>query len=161
MTTMRRAFPLVAMLSLLVGAGAAACGPAGDGETPSVETTAPPQAAPTPSEQQGLPPAVAETRAQIYGAASQRDFDALRSLIDPRSFTYSFGDGGDAIDYWQEREAEGEDPLGTLVELLERPYAVQHGIYVWPEEFATTDYYYDYRTGIERDGAWVFFVAGD
>jgi hypothetical protein len=153
-TTVRRWAFLCAAALLAVSATASCTESENQGRPPPSPVELPPP-------QEGLPQTVATTRGRIYEAAKGRDFESLRALIDRGAFTYSFGDGGDPIRYWMRLEARGEDPLGTMVDLLERPYAVQRGIYVWPEEFATTAEYFDYRIGIGRDGTWIFFVAGD
>jgi hypothetical protein len=151
---------------------------AGRGDEPETTTVTQTVAA-------GLPAAVERTRAAIADAARQRDWDALRGLLGP-GFKYTFGgpvEGG-AIAYWQELEAEqGERPLATLSRVLQLPYTLSRGLYVWPfaydrteddltayergllaplgDDAAFVDGYYGWRAGIEPDGDWVFFVAGD
>jgi hypothetical protein len=131
-----------------------------------------------------LPTAVEEKRAAIAAAAQAGDSEALRPLIGPQ-FSYTFGgpvEGG-PIAYWRELErTTDERPLETLGVILELPYTLSRGIYVWPFAYdkpraALTDYelellggladsfgpegYLGWRAGIEADGDWVFFVAGD
>lgn len=99
-------------------------------------------------------------------------------------------EGGPAA-YWQRLDqTTKERPLPTLVAILELPYArdPQSGLYVWPHAFirkASTmspaekaeltsalgaetvklyeqlDSYLGYRAGIDEEGDWVFYVAGD
>ena len=42
-----------------------------------------------------VPPDVAATAQRIYDAAKAKDFDALRELLDPNTFTYNFNPGAD------------------------------------------------------------------
>jgi hypothetical protein len=135
-----------------------------------------------------LPDAVAGTRAGILAAAEAGDHDALAELA-PDDFSYTFGgpvEGGPAA-YWRELEqTTDERPLEILAALLRLPYTLHAGIYTWPFAFDTppeelTDYerdllaeavdvdaayaagvgYAGWRTGIEPDGTWRFFIAGD
>ena len=133
----------------------------------------------------GLPPEVAETHAALLAAAESGDYEALRPLI-PDEFSYTFGlppEGG-PIEYRQQVEAEsGESPIEILARLLRLPYTLSAGTYVWPfaydkQEDELTDYerellgdlavysgagsgYLGWRAGIEPDGTWRFFIAGD
>lgn len=93
--------------------------------------------------QEGLPEAVAETRRRIARAAVACDYEALARLAgggDGASFTYSFGDSGDAATFWERHEESGTgDPMRHLVGVLARPHAVVEagGIsrYAWPSAF--------------------------
>ena len=81
-------------------------------------------------------------------------------------------------------EAAGEEsPIEILARILELPYTLSSGTYVWPfaydkAEDELTDYerellgdlavysgagsgYLGWRAGIEPDGTWRFFIAGD
>lgn len=138
-----------------------------------------------------LPDPVERTRIAIAEAAAARDYDALAGLIPEGGFEYTFGGpvpGGPAA-YWRSLEATTDEaPLDTLVAVLALPYTKVRGIYVWPfafdrdpkqltdEElellstFATPREiqgwrefggYIGYRAGIEPDGDWIFYVAGD
>jgi hypothetical protein len=138
----------------------------------------------------GLPPAVETTRAKLLEAAESGDYESLRPLIPASGFEYTFGgpvEGG-PIGYWQELErTTDERPLDTLAAVLEMPYTLSHGTFVWPFAYSLTgardltDYertllaplgrlgtlfvpgtgYLGWRAGIDPDGSWVFFVAGD
>jgi hypothetical protein len=138
-----------------------------------------------------LPDPVKRTRTAIAEAAAARDFDALARLIPEDGFEYTFGGpvAGGPTAYWRRLEASTDEmPLETLVAVLALPYTNVRGIYVWPfafdrdpkrltvEEvellstFATPREirgwrafggYIGYRAGIEPDGDWVFYVAGD
>ena len=128
----------------------------------------------------GVPAAVEQKRAEILAAAEAGDYEALRPLIGEQ-FSYSFGgpvDGG-PIAYWRSLP---EDPLPVLARILKLPPTLSTGIYVWPFAYSEpanqlTDYergllgdladdyagesYYGWRAGIEPDGDWIFFIAGD
>jgi hypothetical protein len=137
-----------------------------------------------------LPAAVERTRASLLEAARTGDYEQLRPLV-PDALEYTFGgpvEGG-AIAFWQRLENDsGASPIQILAGLLELPYTLHRGIYVWPFAFdkqpdELTEYdrgllesvggedlrehfgegigYLGWRTGIEPDGDWVFFVAGD
>ena len=137
-----------------------------------------------------LPAAVEETRAALLEAASSGNYESLRSLVPEEGFTYTFGgpvEGG-PIAYWQRLERETDQrPLETLEVLLEMPYTLTRGMYVWPWAYSVPSAddlseherellaplgppsrlfvgdsgYLGWRTGIAPDGTWVFFVAGD
>jgi hypothetical protein len=138
-----------------------------------------------------LPDPVERTRVAIAKAAAARNYGALERLIPEDGFEYTFGGPvpGGPTAYWRRLEATTDEaPLDTLVAILALPYTMVRGIYVWPfafdrdpkqlteEElellstFATPREiqgwrefggYIDWRAGIERNGDWVFFVAGD
>ena len=136
----------------------------------------------------GLPVAVEQTHTALLAAAEAHDEDALRGLIDPQSFRYTFGENvpGGAIEFWRkEKERSGTDPIDALAKVLRLPYVLSQGIYVWPFAYdkepgemseyernllrsaglTSTDAdgvgYLGWRAGIRPDGRWVFFVAGD
>ena len=133
------------------------------------------------------PDAVLRKRAAILAAAQARDYDALAELSDTQRFRYTFGDeveGGPAA-YWRQAEARGEEPAPAeaLATILRLPYTLSHGLYVWPFAYDKTeneltpyerkllaplgkggafaDGYLGWRAGIDPDGRWVFFLAGD
>jgi hypothetical protein len=137
-----------------------------------------------------LPAPVEETRGEILAAAESGDYEQLRPLV-PEQFSYTFGgpvEGG-PIAFWQQLEQKsGVSPIAVLADLLELPPVLYRGTYVWPFAFALqpdelTDYergllrsvggedlsddfgegtgYLGWRVGIEPDGDWVFFIAGD
>jgi hypothetical protein len=137
----------------------------------------------------GLPAAVEETRAALLDAAESGDYEELRPLV-PASLRYTFGSPveGGAIAYWQELERTTDArPLETLAEILRMPYVLSRGLYVWPWAytieraddlsehergllvplgpldtlFPPGSGYLGWRAGIEPDGDWAFFVAGD
>jgi hypothetical protein len=137
-----------------------------------------------------LPDAVAQKRDAIDAAAKRLDYAALGRLLDPKTFSYSFGETGDPIGYWRRLEGEGEVPvLGDyLPAVLAAPAGRRANIYVWPaahakkpsmwtaadrrwlrtlysaqeiQAFKQAGAYLGWRTGIRRDGKWLFFIAGD
>jgi hypothetical protein len=138
-----------------------------------------------------LPDPVERSRIAIAEAAAARDYDALARLIPDDGFEYTFGGPvpGGPTAYWRRLEASTDEaPLERLVAGLALPYAKVRGIYVWPfafdrdpkqlteEElellstFATPREiegwrefggYIGWRAGIEPDGDWIFYVAGD
>jgi hypothetical protein len=159
-----------------------------EAETVTATTTATETTTATP--ETGLPPEVEETRVALLEAAESGDYEALRPLVPATGFEYTFGgpvEGG-PIAYWQELErTTDERPLETLALVLQMPYTLSRGIYVWPfvydvaaisdlsphertllsslgdldTLFAPGTGYLGWRAGIEPDGTWVFFVAGD
>lgn len=133
----------------------------------------------------GLPRAAAETHAALLEAAESGRYAALRPLIPPDlSYTFGSGAAGGPIAYWRRVEREsGERPIEILARILQMPYTLSAGTYVWPfafdkQEDELTDYerellgdlavysgagsgYLGWRAGIEPDGTWRFFIAGD
>jgi hypothetical protein len=93
-------------------------------------------------ETNGLPAEVAATREAVLAAAHARDYDALEGLLDPATFSYSFGENGDPIGYWRELEEEAEVPvLGDILPVVfETRFArlsdTAGDIYVWPSAAA-------------------------
>jgi hypothetical protein len=135
----------------------------------------------------GLPPPVAETHAALLAAAESGDYEALRPLLPGSGFSYTFGGEvqGGPIAYWQllERQTD-ERPIEILARILRLPYTLSGGQYVWPfaydkQEDELTAHerellgdlansysgagsgYLGWRAGIEPDGTWRFFIAGD
>lgn len=152
---------------------------------------APPSSRSEDDGQEDLPPEVARTRDALRAAAASGDLENLRPLLPDDDFTHSFGDVGDPIAYWRQREAEGEDVLGLIERLLDLPAVTvgeDTGMWAWPfaydrpyeslssaehmalEEaigpeamdfYAQSNEYLYYRLGIDAEGTWRFFVAGD
>ena len=139
--------------------------------------------------QTGLPAAVEQTRAALLEAAESGDYEALRPFVSD-SFEYTFGSPveGGPIAYWQRLEEETDErPLESLAAILKMPYVLSRGYYVWPwaytvesaddlsehevdllaplgrpsRLFPAGSGYFGWRAGIEPDGTWAFFVAGD
>lgn len=138
--------------------------------------------------EQALPEPVAATRDAILAAAEAGGWEALRALIPEKGFTFTFGGETDPIAYWRQLEEEGFTVLPTLETLLEGPAAPFRGGYIWPapateppEEWTDEDLevlrrihsdreidtffefgnYIGWRVGIDGDGTWIYYVAGD
>ena len=138
----------------------------------------------------GLPAEVEQTRAGLLAAAESGDYEAVAAYVPTTGFKYTFGDpvAGGAVAYWQELERTSEErPLEALAAILELPYVLSRGYYVWPwmytvessdhlspherdllaplgspsELFPAGAGYYGWRAGFAPDGTWAFFVAGD
>lgn len=139
----------------------------------------------------GLPTAVAEKREAIYKAAVQQDYKTLGTLLDPATFSYSFGEQGDPIGYWQRQEKAEIPILGDILPtVLHTRFGKNEDIYVWPSaaaklpsewtnedveairEAGYTDAdiksfkeqaggYVGWRVGIRADGTWLYFISGD
>ncbi len=133
----------------------------------------------------GLPQAVAETHAALLAAAQSGDYEALRPLI-PDEFSYTFGlppEGG-PIAFWRQVERDTDErPIEMLARILELPYTLYAGTYTWPfvhgrepdsltpyerqllgdlaDDFGSGSGYLGWRAGVEPDGTWSFFIAGD
>jgi hypothetical protein len=188
-------FTAFLLLALAVGCGSEENAPVGTPSVP-VEPPSPPGTVTDspvltqPGHQKGLPATVAQTRAAILEAAQLRDYDALAKLIPDSGFTFSYGSGDSAIDYWKDLEAAGEQPLRTMGALLLLKHTRAGDIYVWPwaydkdpanltdaqkqalagagaatveqlDQMAELGHYLGWRLGIRKDGTWMFFVAGD
>jgi hypothetical protein len=133
----------------------------------------------------GLPDAVAETHAGLLAAAESGDYEALRPYLhDEFSYTFGLPDEDGPIAYWQTVEAESDErPIEVLERILRMPYTLFAGSYIWPfaydkqpdelteyerellgdlaESFGQGSGYLGWRTGIQPDGTWQFFIAGD
>ena len=174
---------LVASLALLA-VGVAGCGFGLDSMSDSSTGSS------TTSASVGLPPAVAAKRDAIVTAAHAFDYDRLETLLDRKTFSYSFGESGNPVGYWRRLEDEGEVPIlgDYLPVILGAPHAKRGDLYVWPSAYGkspskwtaedrqwlTNLYteqeiraferagdYLGWRVGIRKDGSWLFFVAGD
>ena len=162
----------------------AGCGGSTETETVTVRSTVTQTVTETAAgDASALPDAVEETRRGLLEAAQSGDVEALEPFVTDR-LSYTFGEPveGGAIAYFEQLEAEGQDPLGTLATLLQLPSTLAQGNYVWPWVYTVqasdlTEYekqllgdfaddfadqtYLGYRVGIAPDGTWIFFVAGD
>jgi hypothetical protein len=83
------------------------------------------------SETGALPEPVSTTRASILSAAQERDYDALRSLIEPELFVSEYS--SDPVAAWR---ALGDRPLATMEVLLQMGHHVKETnegtLYQWP-----------------------------
>ena len=91
--------------------------------------------------QPGLPAAVAELRSAVYEAARSCDWQALQDLVaNPAGFSYSFGESGDPVAYWQRMELLHYQPMRFIAEILRRPFGAFEGpsgpvVYAWPSAY--------------------------
>lgn len=89
-----------------------------------------------------VPDPVKRTRQEIFDAAAACDYERLGELAEQgnRDFTFSFGGGNDAAEFWRRQEQEGADPLHKLVVLLDLSHATRQveasTQYLWPSAFA-------------------------
>ncbi|MFW2382518.1 MAG: hypothetical protein ACN4GZ_12225 [Acidimicrobiales bacterium] len=123
----------------------------------------------------------------ITAALAACDWDTLDELTPP-TFMASFG-GGDPIELWQSSEASDEPILAILLAHLSVQPGFDHGGFAsWPRAagefwedvtpemqaelldlgYTRDDFesyaeigYIGYRTGIDADGTWMYYVAGD
>jgi hypothetical protein len=61
--------------------------------------------------EEALPAPVEKKRQAIAGAAQGLDYDRLETLLDPKTFSYSFAEMGDPSGYWRRLEEEAEVPV--------------------------------------------------
>ena len=115
------------LVLLLLTLAAAGCGENGDSSASGTNTSTTPAA-------NALPAPVEEKREAIASAAQALDYERLETLLDPKTFTYSFGESGDPIGYWRRLEEEAEVPvLGDILPtVLSGPWARRGDIFVWP-----------------------------
>ena len=118
--------------------------------------------APPDSDEPGAPAAVRQKAEQIRLAAEAGSYRRLEALM-PEDFSCTFSDQPEPCrPYWRDLERRGEDPLGTLADLLTRP-ATRDGdsdMWVWPAAWAEPGAQYNGpRTGIAADGTWRYYVA--
>lgn len=156
---------------------------------PQEEAKPAPEISPLPVEP-ALPEAVEAKRQAIYRAALSRDYGKLAAEA-PSDIFYSFGgayEGGFAGYLELSAKDEGKSAFDIIPALLRLPYAYTNGAYIWPsvattpasewtEEdiamlrtFLPEEYiksfrefggYIYYRLGIDSEGIWDFYVAGD
>lgn len=107
------------------------------------------------------PAAVTETADEIRRAAEARRWPALRRLSSEGPLSCTLSDQPeDCVKVWKQQEADGGDPLGTLLRIMDgapvrNPDAP---IWVWPPEWFAGTGYSGPRTGIDEDGIWRFYV---
>jgi hypothetical protein len=143
--------------------------------------------------EQELPPEVADVRERVFGAAVACDYETLEQIALEKGagFTFSYGSGDSAAEYWRQVEEAGTErplPMLALATILTMPYTRnESGSYAWPTAYnespTEADWevlvvsglytqeqidsmkaggsYLGYRTAITGDGDWQFFVAGD
>lgn len=146
---------------------------------------------PLPAGVEGLPAAVAETRNAIFAAAAACDFDALEGLAGDQFNTSFGGGGVENLRLWENQGRDPMATLLYLLDMKHATIEVDDDadIYVWPavaasgslgeiteeeldelanihsegelDDFASAGSYLGWRTGIDQEGNWLYFVAGD
>jgi hypothetical protein len=183
-----RVMTRVGLVFLVLTIAAAGCG--GNGDSSAGGTTSGATTTSTEPVETSLPDPVEEKREAIANAAQRLDYAGLAELLDPKTFTYSFGERADPIAYWRRLENRAEIPIlgDILPTVLSMPYRKQGDIYAWPSvhgkepstwteedrrelgklyttkqirQFERAGAYLGYRAGIQKDGTWLYFVAGD
>ncbi|MFH1329896.1 MAG: hypothetical protein ABIJ48_04495, partial [Actinomycetota bacterium] len=84
-----------------------------------------------------LPAAVADLRDAVYEAARACDWEALGGLVaGAGAFSYSYGEDGDPVGFWQRLEFLHHQPMRYIADMLQRPFGVIESdglpIYAWP-----------------------------
>ena len=140
--------------------------------------------------QAGLPPKVEAKRQAIYQASISRDYDRLAEEAGD-DLNYSFGGAyeGGFVGYLKlAEENERLSAFDIIPTILRLPYAEKDGLYTWPsvftiepskwtpediammktfltdeqiEDFREFGGYIYYRLGIDSEGNWKFYLAGD
>ena len=92
--------------------------------------------------EQDLPPAVADVRTRVFDAAIACDYDTLEELAleQGEGFTFSYGAGTDASDYWRDLEENSTElpkPMRALATILTMPFTRnESGSYAWPTAYS-------------------------
>jgi hypothetical protein len=91
---------------------------------------------------QDLPPAVADVRKRVFDAAAACDYDTLEAIATEQGegFTFSYGSGTDASNYWrdlEENSTETPKPMRALATILTQPFTRNEtGSYAWPTAYS-------------------------
>ena len=91
--------------------------------------------------EQELPAAVADVRQRVFDAAVACDYDTLEeiALEQGEGFTFSYGSGTDASEYWRSVEEAGDErplPMRALATILTMPFSRNEtGSYAWPTAY--------------------------
>ena len=92
--------------------------------------------------EQELPAAVADVRKRVFDAAVACDYDTLEeiALEQGEGFTFSYGSGTDASEYWRDLEessTEQPKPMRALAAILTMPFTRnESGSYAWPTAYS-------------------------
>ena len=92
--------------------------------------------------EQELPAAVADVRKRVFDAAVACDYDTLEeiALEQGEGFTFSYGSGTDASEYWrdlEENSSEQPKPMRALAAILTMPFTRnESGSYAWPSAYS-------------------------
>jgi len=146
---------------------------------------------PVPAGTERLPSAVADTRDAVIAAAAACDLDALVSLAGEPFTTSFGGGGAEGLRSWEEQGQGELGTLLRLLAMTYGTIELEDGgqIFVWPaaatyesweqipdeqlaelgtlygdeelEQLSGFGAYAGWRTGINHDGNWMYFVAGD
>lgn len=146
---------------------------------------------PLPTKPEALPAAVANTREAIITAAVACDLPALESLAGDTFNTSFGGGGAENLGLWEDQGDQPLATLLHLFDMKYGIVELEDGreIYVWPaaatyeswseitdeeidelsrihsgeelDQISAYGAYIGWRTGIDQDGNWLFFVAGD
>jgi hypothetical protein len=91
---------------------------------------------------QDLPPVVADVRKRVFDAAVACDYDTLEqiALEEGEGFTFSYGSGTDASEYWRDLEENSNEtpkPMRALATILTQPFTRnESGSYAWPTAYS-------------------------
>jgi hypothetical protein len=113
---------------------------------PTVTATPPPPPCSTSGlrltlPEQDLPAAVADVRKRVFDAAIACDYDTLEEIALEKGagFTFSYGSGEDASEYWrglEEDSSEQPEPMRALATILTLPFTRnESGSYAWPTAY--------------------------
>jgi hypothetical protein len=92
--------------------------------------------------EQDLPSEVADVRKRVFDAAVACDYDTLEAIATERGagFTFSYGSGTDASEYWrdlEENSIELPKPMRALATILTLPFTRnESGSYAWPTAYS-------------------------
>ncbi len=111
----------------------------------------------------GLAVAQSETFERLVQAIVECDFLALDHISYAQAEPVLTSFGGTSVEHLWQREAEGEPLMVTMLELLGGASTTSpEGLTTWPVEFADPGIdYLGWRMGIDVEGDWLFFIAGD
>jgi len=159
------------------------------GSAPESECSA--EGVPLPAEAEALPAAVTNTRVAIVTAGAACDLAALESLAADTFTTSLGGGGVENLTAWEDQGEQPLATLLHLFDMAYATVELEDGgrIYVWPaaatyeswseitedeldelsrihtegelDQIAGYGSYIGWRTGIDQDGNWLYFVAGD
>ncbi len=105
--------------------------------------------------EQELPAAVADVRKRVFDAAVACDYDTLEqiALEQGEGFTFSYGGGTDASEYWrnaEESSAEEPKPMRALAAILTIPHTRNEaGSYAWPSAYDETPTAEDWQAVVD------------
>jgi len=104
---------------------------------------------------QDLPAAVADVRERVFDAAVACDYDTLEEIALEKGagFTFSYGGGEDASEYWrsvEEDSSEEPKPMRALATILTLPFTRnESGSYAWPTAYDESPTEDDWRALVD------------